>query len=143
MEPLKLKNVCFRPAVDDKGFDIFCGEKEPIGYLCHIYPDGQLELLKWLAQKQGVTQIGGNDMPKVDEPSRFRVSKWSIRSCYAEDIEKWMNEVNPDYVLEQHFQQGDDLVLVLRHWPRRRVRRRPVATKVPKKKAVKKETAKK
>lgn len=54
MKPLKLKKVCFRPAVDDKGFDIFCGEEEPIGYLCHIYPDGELELLKWLAQKQEV-----------------------------------------------------------------------------------------
>lgn len=50
MKPLKLKKICFRPAVDDKGFDIFSEEND----LIHIYPDGELSLLKWLAQKQEV-----------------------------------------------------------------------------------------
>lgn len=50
MKPLKLKKISFRPAVDDKGFDIFSPENN----LIHIYPDGELSLLKWLAQKQEV-----------------------------------------------------------------------------------------
>lgn len=78
-------------------------------------------------------------MPKVDEPPRYRVKKWSIKDCYAEDIEKWMNEVNRDYVLDQIIQQGDDIVMILRYWKRLR-RRAPLTTKIPKKKAVKKVT---
>jgi hypothetical protein len=82
-------------------------------------------------------------MPKIEEPPRYRVSKISIKDCYAEDIEKWMNDVNRDYVIDQTIQQGDDLVMILRYWAPRRVRRRPVTATVAKKKAAKKEADKK
>ena len=85
----------------------------------------------------------GESRLKVDDPPRFRVSKWSMKKCDAEDMEKWMNEINPDYILDHHFQQDDDLVLILRHWPRRRSLRSNPKRTVTKKKVIKKEATKK
>lgn len=66
MKPLILENypqVCFRPAVDDKGFDIFSAEKGG-GYLCHIYPDSKIMGGESYLDEENQSN-GGNDMPKV------------------------------------------------------------------------------
>lgn len=81
-------------------------------------------------------------MPKVDELPRYRVKRFSVRESDDRQIENWMNDVSRDYVLDQTIQEGDVVVMILRYWAPRRVRRRPVTSTVAKKKAVKKEAAK-
>lgn len=82
-------------------------------------------------------------MSKVEEPPRYRVQRFSVKDSDAHRIEEWMNDVSPDYQLDQTIQQGDDVLMILRYWQRRRLRRRPVVTKVAEKKTTKKKTTKK